>query len=337
MVWAGWVVTHLNVFCWAQGIFHEYYTTVMAPAIAALAALGLTALWRAWFHGDGWRGFLLPLALIGTAAWQAFIVARHYPDARRWLLPTVLTGVGVAAVGMFALRAFVRYRGVTVCAKLAAGLGLVVLLVGPASWSLAVLVRPGNAVMPAATEPVLISDRANRERPGRPPFGGPMGRDSRLVDFLRANRRDERFLVAASSVMPVAPVIITTGEPAIALGGFMGADPAVTHDEFAHMVAEGQVRFVLVGGGPGGPGRPPGPGPGGAPPPPGRQTTAEIMAWVQEHGKEVSPRLWQPDEPADGLPDRGPGNRGGRGGPGGRAERLYDCRPELGLVGPNAR
>jgi 4-amino-4-deoxy-L-arabinose transferase-like glycosyltransferase len=346
-LWGGSLLTHLVVFSWAQGIFHEYYTTVMAPAVASLAGIGVAALWGRWFHGGGWRGLLLLAALALTAAWQVFIVWNNYPNARRWLLPTVLVGVGIALVAMLGLRWFARYRWLGRIAKGAAGVGLAALLVGPTSWALAVLARPGNAVMPAAPEPSLFSDRPDRGSPMRPPFDVGISRDSRLVDFLRANRREERFLVMAPSVGAVAPIIIATGEPAVALGGFLGADPVVTKDEFARMVEERQVRFVFAGG-PGGPPGPPGGGPGGAgmPPPgggpaagpgepPGRQANAEVLAWVREHGKEVDPRLWRGEESANGPRPGGPGRRGGRGGPGGPMERLYDCRPELGLVDPN--
>jgi 4-amino-4-deoxy-L-arabinose transferase-like glycosyltransferase len=350
-LWTGWLLTHWIVFSWAKGIFHEYYTTIMAPAVAALAGMSVVALWKQWFHGGRWRGFLLPVALALTAAWQAYILRNNYPNASRWLLPMVLAGVGTATVGMLGLRWSSRYRWLTRCAKLAAGVGVAVLLIGPASWSLATLARPGNAVMPAAPEPTWFSDRPDRGPPRRLPFDAAVDGKSRLVDFLRANRREERFLMVGPSVGPIAPIIIATGEPAIALGGFLGADPVVTKDEFARMVEEGQVRFVFAGGPGGPPGRGPDggamPSPGGGRPPgpggsPGRESNAEIMAWVREHGKEVDPRLWQPEEPKDdSRPSRpdgrdGPGGRGRPGGPRGPMERLYDCRPELGLVNPNA-
>jgi 4-amino-4-deoxy-L-arabinose transferase-like glycosyltransferase len=344
-LWAGWLLTHLVVFSGAQGIFHEYYATVMAPAVAALAGIAVAGLWRPWFDRGGWRGWLLPAALLLTGAWQVFLLKNNYPDAQRWLLPAVATGVGVTSLAMIGLRWFSGYRGVKLSAKLAAGVSLAVLLVGPLSWSLATLVRPGNAVMPAAPEPTLFSDRPDRGPPMMMPIDAAPDRESRLVDFLRANRREERFLVVAPSVGAVAPIIIATGEPAVALGGFLGADPVVTKDDFARMVEDGQVRFVFAGGR-GGPPGPPGmgppgggiPPPGGGPPPgpggpPGGSENAEVFAWVREHGKEVDPRLWRSEESADGPRPEGPGRRGRRG-PGRGMERLYDCRPELGLLDP---
>jgi 4-amino-4-deoxy-L-arabinose transferase-like glycosyltransferase len=185
------------------------------------------------------------------------------------------------------------------------------------------------------------------------PFEMDAGLTKPLIDFLRANRHGERYLVAAASSMEVAPIIIETGEAAISLGGFMGADPVVTKDQFARMVDTGQVRFVMIAPGPGsgGPGGPRvGPG-GGMPFPPGGPGgpgNSEVTGWVREHGKVVDTKLWRPDEPDDGPSpeaDAGPGGPPGApfGGPMAmfgrmrRMTRLYDCKPDLGLVTPPAR
>jgi 4-amino-4-deoxy-L-arabinose transferase-like glycosyltransferase len=450
LLWAGWFLTHWAVFSWAQGIFHEYYTTVLGPALAVLAGIGLVAFWREWFDGSGWRCLLFPLAVLATTGWQAFVISR-YPEVRRWLLPIVVGGASLGLLGLIVplaakwlmglrrtdrssqaeifadaaieegsgirensipgRRLFAEFwriplRGVT--AKAAAVLGLAALLVAPGYWSLTPLLRTGMAVMPSAG-PALFPGRPGREPFGPPPFEGDLRGNAKLVEFLRANRHGERFLVAAQQSMAVSPIIIATGEPAISLGGFMGADPVLTKEDFIRLVEEGQLRFVLGGppgrgpggrgswfGGPdgpprpgsrspgagvwppdqtpptgdgqppakdalptrdrpnetrndqtaqkaAGPGSPTGPpfGPWGGGPPPGGMPEArgnmEIMQWVREHGKEIDRRLWQPNEPAESAdPDASPTPaRGRRGfGPGRRFERLYDCRPELGLVTP---
>jgi 4-amino-4-deoxy-L-arabinose transferase-like glycosyltransferase len=371
-LWAGWLVTHFVVFSWAQGIFHEYYTTVMAPAVAALVGLGMASLWHLWFHNGGWRSFFLPTALLLTAAWQVYALTHHYQDARRWVLPIVLASIWVALVLMLGLMWFLDNKWVALGSKAAVVLGFVGLLVAPASWSVATVAAAGNAGMPMAPEPTLFSNRRDNRGGGRGMMPQMMdeagGERAGLISFLRANRHEERFLVVGSNSMSVSSIIISTGLPAVSLGGFGGADPIITKDEFARMVEEGQVRFVFGGGGfggrggqrPGGGGMPPGgpgggqpgPGGGGAPGGPGgapfgfggpaeRQETAEIMAWVRLHGKLVDPRYWRSEEPPadmDGAQGGGPGRQGGRQGGGfGRMEQVYDCRPELGLVGPDGR
>ena len=338
-LWAGWFGTHWFVFSFARGIFHEYYTTVMGPAVAALAGIGAVALFEESRRG-GWRTLLFPATLLLTAAWQGSIVD-HYPDWKRWLLPTVLGGAGLGAVGLLASGWPAARRSTLSLSRISASVGLAALFVCPALWSLAPVLAKGNSLLPTA-DPTMLGTR--RDGPSTMPFpgGGPPGMESnpeetrKLVDFLIANRKGESILVAGMGSMPIAPIIIATGEPAVALGGFMGADPAVSKDQFAEMVRDGRLRFFLDGGpGPGGGGPPGGPGrgPGGMRFPPG-MGNSEVMTWVREHGKVVDSKLWRVDEP-DREPELAPGDdpmparmfRQMR-----RMTRLYDCRPDIGLV-----
>jgi 4-amino-4-deoxy-L-arabinose transferase-like glycosyltransferase len=362
LLWAGWLGTHWVVFSFARGIFHEYYTTVMGPALATLAGAGVVALWQVWLRG-GWRIGLFPLALLLTAAWQGWLISQ-YPELRYSLLPALLAiaGAGLAVLAVHRLLAG-RWKSVP-WGKLGFAAGFAGMLIGPAAWSLAVVLVPGNAVMPAADPSPLIG-RRDRMRPPMGPGMETRGTD-KLVDFLRANRREERILVAAAGSMEVAPIIIHTGEPAVALGGFMGADKVVTEEQFGALVQEGQVRFVLVDGGPpGGPGgfgrgdgprdgngvrgSPPIPAggppmPAGGPPGmggPGGRGNAEVIAWVRKNATPVDAKLWQFDEPPapalDGGPPGRPGPPPGGFGRGRGMRQLYDCRPELGWVDSAAR
>jgi 4-amino-4-deoxy-L-arabinose transferase-like glycosyltransferase len=370
VLWAGWFATHLVVFSFAQGIFHDYYTTVMAPAVGALAALGLVPLWRAWGMG-GWRRSLLPTTLLVSAGWHCYLMS-NYDHLRYTILPATAGAVGlgvalmITSAGLSSLWRRFPWAGV------GAGLAVAALFIGPTTWSLAPVVAKGNLGVPTA-DPSAFSNEPGGRMPFMPPFDSNPGDNDKLVAFLRANRHGEKIFVAAPGSMQVGPIIIHTGEAAVSLGGFMGADPVVTAEEFEAMVQRGEVRFVMLGGGPpgmGGPGRggppgagggppgmmgdfagmmggPPGGGMGGPPfmggppggfggPPggpggPGGPGNAELMAWVEKHGKAVDAKLWQgkePEEPALPLFGR---MFGGRGGPGGMA-KLYDCRPELGVV-----
>jgi 4-amino-4-deoxy-L-arabinose transferase-like glycosyltransferase len=257
---------------------------------------------------------------------------------------------------------FVASRWLTLgWSKASAFLAVGVLFVGPTLWSLGSVLAPGISMMPAS-DPSMLG--ARRDKPvSANPFGlgrgGPMESDpketARLIKFLTANRKDETIFIAAVSSMPMAPIIIESGEPAVSLGGFMGADPALSKDQFIKMVEDGKLRFFLFGPGPGGGGPPGGPGgrppggPGGGPPgggpgggPPGMMANSAIVEWVREHGKVVDSQLWKAEpaaeaeaEPTDDKPMPGPGDpdfdpskmfRRMR-----RETQIYDLHPELGL------
>src|SRR5579871_5766686 len=92
ILWGGWLLT-MGVFFSIAGFFHQYYLTVMAPAIAALSGIGIGTMWRD-FRDGNWRGWLLPFALVATLAEQVMLV-RAYPEWAQWLIPLTI-GTGAA-------------------------------------------------------------------------------------------------------------------------------------------------------------------------------------------------------------------------------------------------
>ena len=52
LLWGGWLVVSGAVFSLGSGVIHTYYTVALAPAIAALVAVGG---WMAWTGRDSRR------------------------------------------------------------------------------------------------------------------------------------------------------------------------------------------------------------------------------------------------------------------------------------------
>jgi 4-amino-4-deoxy-L-arabinose transferase-like glycosyltransferase len=99
-LWAGWLACYWAVFSFMRGAMHPYYLVLMVPPMAALSGIGLRALWVEYQSGNR---SLLPLALLLTATWQAFIVAQ-FPDWQVFLLPILLAGSAAVAVGLALLQ-----------------------------------------------------------------------------------------------------------------------------------------------------------------------------------------------------------------------------------------
>ncbi len=138
---------------------------------------------------------------------------------------------------------------------------------------------------------------------GGPPSGGfgggPGGGTSKALEgYLLANQGTAKYLVAVPSSMAADQLIIDTGKPVMAIGGFSGGDPILTLQQFIALVKQGQVRYVLLGG-MGGPG-------GG---------TSAISAWVQANCSAV---------PASALQSAS-GASSGAAAAAGSATGLYDC------------
>jgi hypothetical protein len=69
-----------------------------------------------------------------------------------------------------------------------------------------------------------------------------------LIAYLKSQRHDERFLLAAAEQGEAAQLIMA-GESALPMGGFSGQAPFPTSNQLASLVAKRQLRFVMVGGG----------------------------------------------------------------------------------------
>ena len=145
LLWGGWLLTAGGFFSVAS-FFHPYYTVMLAPAIAALGAIGVTVLWRA-YQTRGRLGWLLPLVLLDTAAVQAYIL-RDYPDWSRWLTPLAVGGCMVAALALVAAR--LRPRRATGAILVAAGLAVASLLAAPTAWAAYSVTHTVSAGIPTA-------------------------------------------------------------------------------------------------------------------------------------------------------------------------------------------
>ena len=367
-LWAGWLATHWVVFSFARGIFHDYYTIIMGPAVAALVGIGLPSLVYT-MREPNWRQSLLPMGICLGAMWQAYLIGSE-GFFKYNLVPAILAIAGIASF-MILWSAILGHWFVRIPWKnLGAALGVSVLLVGPGVWSVGTTLSPGLSVLPRADVSGLIGNPENLPR-----FPGPMmnldleGTD-KMVRFLKANQSSETILLAGQSSMEMSGLIILSGEPIISIGGFNGGDAIFSKDQFVSLVEEGKLRFFQIGGGPGGgpPGGGPrgggrGNGPGGFPDgnnpgmggpggPPGMggpggpgSANREILDWVRENGKLVDSPLWQnppksSEEVAFPFGPMGGGPMGG--GPIGRGamgmgRELYDLKPGKGLIDPSLK
>src|SRR5207249_11842296 len=115
----------------------------------------------------------------------------------------------------------------------------------------------GSGDAPAAPQDLTGGEapaaRGESFTPGQGGNPGGMGQvDTQLVQWLIANRGDATYLVAVSSAGQAESIILQTGLPVMATGGFSGSDPILTADSLAQLVASGAVRYFLLGGGMGG-------------------------------------------------------------------------------------
>lgn len=131
LLWGGWLLTHYVTFSFASGTFHPYYTTMLAPAIAALTGAGGTALYRAFRTRSAAWAWVLPVAVLASAAW-AVVLLRRSSGFDSWLWPTIAVLALASAVFLLVGR-FGRVGGQLFAVGAAAA--LVALLAGPAAYA----------------------------------------------------------------------------------------------------------------------------------------------------------------------------------------------------------
>jgi len=224
---AGWALTFMAVFSLSRGVIHTYYTVEMAPPLAALTGISAVHL-RRLAEAPGWRRLVLPVVLVMAAAWQIHILSGS-PHWRVPLAIAMLAGI-IAAILLTWQRRLLA----------ATATGLVALLLCPGAWSWTAVGRPAHPGLPAAgPDPRLEPRRADEFERG--------GIDARaLVNFLRTRAAGERILLAATSAQITNGIIVDTGAPVIAMGGFLGTDRAMSLERLRSLIASRELRFILI-------------------------------------------------------------------------------------------
>jgi hypothetical protein len=267
---------------------------------------------RSMLHRSGQALALwLPATILLTGLWQVYILEGFLGSTlaigHGWFPlalfgPTAALALGLAIVGW-------RKHGPGL--PFAAG-ALSVLLAMPAAWSIGTTLVRGTVGFPTARPPFPTAE-AEARRARWAQFVGAISGDPKLIAFLEHHHDRADYLLATVNARQAAPIIIATGNPVMALGGFSGGDPILTVDDFARLVAEHRVRFALIGDGSEGIRRVF-----------GEARQKPLTDWIQANGKRVDAARWRTPVPVED-----PGAANGR--PLRAAEsvgaQLYDLRP----------
>ncbi|SDO37600.1 4-amino-4-deoxy-L-arabinose transferase [Streptomyces sp. cf386] len=131
LLWGGWTALHYLTFAMAEGTMHPYYTTALAPGIAALCGGGGVMLLRA-FRADKRWAWVLPAALAVTAIW-AVVLLRRASGWNIWLWPAIAVVMALAIVGLLVFRSASGMRVRLLAASVAAA--VVAAVAGPAAYA----------------------------------------------------------------------------------------------------------------------------------------------------------------------------------------------------------
>ncbi len=239
--WTLWLFAMYIFFSFA-GFYHRYYLCMFSPAVAALSGIGFAEMIRELRDKDSKRSYFLPASLAATCLISC-VYLWDYPGLRTWLLPITLVS-GTASVIFIALSYFKDRR---FAPMLAAALALVSMLSAPLYWCWTVMTYPPqNSTMPyagpelASTEPIP-GMTANQET-----FIKSDENTLALEKYLVEHYKPGSYLVVSQSSADVAAFIVDTGLPAVAYGGFLGTDNALSLSRIKELVSEGKITYFLI-------------------------------------------------------------------------------------------
>ncbi len=290
LVWGGWLLITGLTFSFMQGIFHEYYTVALAPAVAALVGAGVVLGWRV--RDRAW----VRAALAGTLAatgWMAWVLLDRTPDFVPWLRWLVVVAAVVGVVLLLVPQATAGRAGM-VTALVAAFAALA----GPVAYAADTIATPHHGGIVSAGPGTGFGPGGGRGPGGMPgmPAGGmpgmPGGTDARgaaergmggpaggllegskpgpaVTAALLADSADYTWVAATVGANSAAGYQLATQLPVMPIGGFNGTDPSPTLAQFQEYVRDGRIHYFIAGGGMGFGGR-------------GVGTSAEITQWVEQ-------------------------------------------------------
>lgn len=214
LYWAGWA------FFSVANFFHPYYTIMLAPPLAVLAALAITSgLKKATSKRDDkracWLRYLLFMGLGTTACLQSYYVWAYYP----WLSLVILILTAVALVMMTLIPAKER---------LFLTLGVGFLCLAPGFWALTPTISGESAAVPTTG---LGTGTVNTQ----------------LIKYLKQhNGKSTTYLFATTDSNTAAPYIIKTGQAVMTIGGYNGTDNAISLKKFKQLVKDGKVKYFYI-------------------------------------------------------------------------------------------
>jgi 4-amino-4-deoxy-L-arabinose transferase-like glycosyltransferase len=236
---AGAFVTTAIAFSTANGTFHPYYISLLAPFTAMLVGAGARQIVEK-------VGLAAPLAVTAGALTEV-IVIHNNPQQLGSLGPFLLAGAVVIAAALLAVRAL-RGRAALVTVALAG------LLIAPATWAIQTDGHPGSPSHPAGgpAGADAIGGPVARQTPARhvarklSPGQRALIDERELHEVLHYVRRHGGGALGIQSQLMAEPAIVATGAHIAGLGGFTGTQSNPTVAWFASAVHSGRIRWVLV-------------------------------------------------------------------------------------------
>ena len=235
VLWGTWLVILAVVFTISTAM-NSYYAAALAPAVAALAGIGVVSAWE--HRRQPVVPLLASVVVLVTIGYAAWLLPSSGTGLPAWLSPAVVV-VGVGAVMTMAVSVWLSFERTPF--ELATDVGLVIA-------GLAVLATPVVASASAVADSLGPFDT-----PFQPatltttihtvfaPQLAPPG-----LARLEASRQGAPYLMATQTSALAAPYVYATGQEVLPLGGYTGTVGEPSIRSLEAKVANGRFHIVLM-------------------------------------------------------------------------------------------
>ena len=258
-----WLMITWLVFSFMAGIFHQYYTVALTPAVAVMAAICLASFYQLREHL--WMRIVAVLTCALSVVWAFVLIGRSGSYARlAWvvliagLVPCIVLCIRLLGeVSQTWQRNSAAGRALRTAAM---GCVCLALATGPVVWTAATIsTGHSGSIVTAGPGGSGGHGGGNGVPDGtEAPTGGPAGKGSSLlgggsaseevIDLLLQNASGYRWAAATTGSQNAASYQLASELPVMAIGGFNGTDPAPTLEQFKEYVEQGQIRYYIEGG-----------------------------------------------------------------------------------------
>ncbi|OLP02553.1 mannosyltransferase [Mycolicibacterium porcinum] len=229
VLFGSWLLIDGVVLSFMKSMVHPYYCLSLAPALAAMYAIGVAEMWR---RREDWFGKIgLAAILLGTAGWGFWILGRN----GSWLPPLRWTILVVAVAATIALLWALR-AGNRATATVAFAVALIAGLAGSTAYTAATLGQSHTGGGPSVGPADAGDDHGH---------GHGWNSDNPEVDAMLRDT-NTTWSAAINRSGAAAGLELSTDTAVMAIGGFTGTDPAPTLEQFQNYVANRQITYYIL-------------------------------------------------------------------------------------------
>lgn len=236
-----WLVTVYAVLSFMGTMTHTYYVFSLGGPMAVVVPLGVFLLWTQ--RNRAIPRVLGAVLLIGTG-YVGFRIFQYSDDWGFW--PPAVVGATVVATAGWLLARSPSQRLATLA------IVTVALVMAPLATDVITLAKPHAGTNPlsgpVANNPQALSAHLEAARRGEPPLARHLGfgvEPSAVVSALLRESDGAEWAAATYTAQNAAQYQLASQRPVIALGGWLGNDPAPTFEQFKALVADRRIAFFI--------------------------------------------------------------------------------------------